>query len=51
LDTRQCINCGTTSTTLWRREHKSGDYLCNDCGIYQREHGGENRWNLIKINL
>nr|CAD2142315.1 unnamed protein product [Meloidogyne enterolobii] len=43
LDTRQCINCGTTSTTLWRREHKSGDYLCNDCGIYQREHGGENR--------
>jgi len=51
MNKRQCINCGTTSTTLWRREHKSGDYLCNDCGIYQREHGGENRWNLIKIKL
>jgi len=40
LDTRQCINCGTTSTTLWRREHTSGDY-CVMIVAFIKENMGE----------
>eukprot|EP00123_Amoebidium_parasiticum_P007265 comp18004_c0_seq1/m.18441 comp18004_c0_seq1/g.18441 ORF comp18004_c0_seq1/g.18441 comp18004_c0_seq1/m.18441 type:complete len:411 (-) comp18004_c0_seq1:10-1242(-) len=35
---RECSNCHTTETTMWRR-HPINGYLCNPCGAYLRAHG------------
>ena len=32
-----CINCKTTSTSLWRKH--GDDNICNSCGLYYRLHG------------
>lgn len=33
----QCINCRTTTTSLWRR-NAQGETVCNACGLYYKLH-------------
>ncbi|GJQ82222.1 GATAd [Trypoxylus dichotomus] len=33
-----CSNCGTRTTTIWRRDVK-GEMVCNACGLYFKLHG------------
>ncbi|XP_051952468.1 transcription factor GATA-4-like [Xyrauchen texanus] len=33
-----CMNCHTTTTTLWRR-NAEGEPVCNPCGLYMKLHG------------
>ncbi|KAL3272448.1 hypothetical protein HHI36_013928 [Cryptolaemus montrouzieri] len=33
-----CTNCGTQTTTIWRRNLK-GEMVCNACGLYYKLHG------------
>ncbi|XP_074656237.1 uncharacterized protein LOC141909622 [Tubulanus polymorphus] len=34
----QCANCGTSTTSLWRRNNE-GEPVCNACGLYYKLHG------------
>ena len=33
-----CVNCGCTTSTLWRRNN-DGETVCNACGLYFKLHG------------
>ena len=45
-----CANCGTSTTTLWRR-NKEGSPVCNACGLYYKVHGRERPIELKKDNI
>merc|ERR1719357_838363 len=45
-----CTNCGTNTTTLWRR-NTNGEPVCNACGLYHKLHNVARPTALKKENI
>lgn len=45
---RACHNCGVLSTPSWRRCPRTGKFLCNACGLYQRLHNRQRVFRKTK---
>ncbi|CAH8430686.1 unnamed protein product [Dicrocoelium dendriticum] len=45
-----CVNCATSSTTLWRR-NADGDPVCNACGLYFKLHKINRPMNMKKEGI
>ncbi|KAJ8686147.1 hypothetical protein QAD02_021941 [Eretmocerus hayati] len=46
----RCANCGTTTTTLWRRNN-NGEPVCNACGLYYKLHGVNRPMSMKKEGI
>ncbi|KAJ7758942.1 hypothetical protein DFH07DRAFT_701834, partial [Mycena maculata] len=49
-DGRECSNCRTTSTPVWRRDPRTHKVLCNACGIYLTQRQQARPQKLIDVD-
>eukprot|EP00127_Corallochytrium_limacisporum_P003420 Clim_evm48s149 gene=Clim_evmTU48s149 len=45
-----CYNCGTTRTSLWRRDELQRS-VCNACGLYRRIHGKDRPKGMKRTSI